>query len=420
MNKPLLVISAPIFTRSGYGSHSRDILKAIRKLDKFDIKILSQRWGNTPFTALKGDDEFAVWCRENTVNTQLSKKPDVFVQISVANEFQPVGEFNIGITAGVETDLAPHSFVEGCNRMDLIVVPSQFVKTVLERTTYTEANKQTGQAIREIKIEKPIVVLFEGVDETIYSKGFGHSEILKDVETDFNFLFVGHWLQGAPGEDRKDIYTLIDVFCTTFGNQPKEKQPGLILKTSSATFSVMDREAMVEKINWVTDRLKSVPPIYLLHGDMSDEEISSLYYDDKVKVMASFTKGEGYGRPLAEFTFTGKPVIASKWSGHLDFLSEDGAILVDGDVKPVHQSVVNDFLIKESKWFTVNASDACAKMFDVWKNYDKHISNSKKLQQRNKKEFSLSQMDVELKEIFNTYVKVKEYKPIVLPELVKL
>jgi glycosyltransferase involved in cell wall biosynthesis len=420
MNKPLLVISAPIFTRSGYGSHSRDILKAIRKLDKFDIKILSQRWGNTPFTALKGDDEFAVWCRENTVNTQLSKKPDVFVQISVANEFQPVGEFNIGITAGVETDLAPHSFVEGCNRMDLIVVPSQFVKTVLERTTYTEANKQTGQAIREIKIEKPIVVLFEGVDETIYSKGFGHSEILKDVETDFNFLFVGHWLQGAPGEDRKDIYTLIDVFCTTFGNQPKEKQPGLILKTSSATFSVMDREAMVEKINWVTDRLKSVPPIYLLHGDMSDEEISSLYYDDKVKVMASFTKGEGYGRPLAEFTFTGKPVIASKWSGHLDFLSEDGAILVDGDVKPVHQSVVNDFLIKESKWFTVNASDGCSKMFDVWKNYDKHISNSKKLQQRNKKEFSLSQMDVELKEIFNTYVKVKEYKPIVLPELVKL
>jgi glycosyltransferase involved in cell wall biosynthesis len=420
MNKPLLVISAPIFTRSGYGSHSRDILKAIRKLDKFDIKILSQRWGNTPFTALKGDDEFAVWCRENTVQTQLSKKPDVFVQISVANEFQPVGEFNIGITAGVETDLAPHSFVEGCNRMDLIVVPSQFVKSVLEKTTYTEANKQTGQVIREIKITKPIVVLFEGVDESIYSKGFGHSEILKDVETDFNFLFVGHWLQGAPGEDRKDIYTLIDAFCTTFGNQPNEKQPGLILKTSSATFSVMDREAMVEKIRWVTNRLKTVPPIYLLHGDMSDEEISSLYYDDKVKVMASFTKGEGYGRPLAEFTFTGKPVIASKWSGHMDFLSEDGAILIDGEVKPIHQSVVNDFLIKESKWFTVNASDACSKMFEVWKNYDKHIPNSKKLQQRNKKQFSLSQMDIELKEIFDTYVKVKEYKPIVLPELVKL
>jgi glycosyltransferase involved in cell wall biosynthesis len=420
MNKPLLVISAPIFTRSGYGSHSRDILKAIRKLDKFDIKILSQRWGNTPFTALKGDDEFAVWCRENTVQTQLSKKPDVFVQISVANEFQPVGEFNIGITAGVETDLAPHSFVEGCNRMDLIVVPSHFVKSVLEKTTYTETNKQTGQAIREIKITKPIVVLFEGVDESIYSKGFGHNDILKDVETDFNFLFVGHWLQGAPGEDRKDIYTLIDVFCTTFGNQPKEKQPGLILKTSSATFSVMDREAMVEKIKWVTNRLKSVPPIYLLHGDMSDEEISSLYYDDKVKVMASLTKGEGYGRPLAEFTFTGKPIIASKWSGHMDFLSEDGSLLVDGEVKPIHQSVVNDFLIKESKWFTANASDACAKMFDVWKNYDKHLTNSKKLQQRNKKEFSLSQMDVELKEIFDTYVKVKEYKQIVLPELVKL
>lgn len=420
MNKPLLVISAPIFTRSGYGSHSRDILKAIRKLDKFEIKIISQRWGNTPFTALKDDDEFSVWCRERIVKTQLSKKPDVFVQISVANEFQPIGEFNIGITAGVESDLAPHSFVEGCNRMNLIVVPSHFTKNVLEKSIYTEADKETGRAIREIKITKPIVVLFEGVDETIYSNGFGHTEILKDIKEDFNFLFVGHWLHGAPGEDRKDIYTLIDAFCTTFGNQPKEKQPGLILKTSSATFSVIDRDSMIEKIKWVTKRLKDVPPIYLLHGDMSDEEISSLYYDDKVKVMASFTKGEGYGRPLAEFTFTGKPIVASKWSGHLDFLTDDGSLLVDGDVKPIHESVVNEFLIKESKWFTVNASDGCAKLFNVWKNYDKHISNSKKLQQRNKKQFSLSQMDVELKQIFDTYVKVAEYKQLVLPELIKL
>lgn len=419
MNKPLLVISAPVLTRSGYGDHARDLLRSIKKLDKFDIKILSQRWGETPFTELKDDEEFSVWCRERIVKTNLTKKPDVFVQVTVANEFQPIGEFNIGITAGVESNIAPQSFIDGCNRMDLIIVPSNFVRDTLLNTLYDEVNKQTGQVIRQHKIEKPIHVLFEGVDETIYSTSHGIN-LLNDVKEDFAFLFVGHWLQGAPGEDRKDVYTLIDAFCTVFGKEQKEKQPALILKTSSASFSVIDRESMIEKIKWVTNKFSNVPPIYLLHGDLNLKEMASLYHDPKVKAMVSFTKGEGFGRPLCEFTFTGKPIIASKWSGPLDFLTIDGSVLVDGELTPVHQSVVNDFLIKESKWFTVNATDACNKLYDVWKNYKKYNSKSSELAKRNKKEFSLTNMDTKLQELFETYVKVKEYKQIVLPELVKL
>jgi glycosyltransferase involved in cell wall biosynthesis len=419
MNKPTLVFSAPVLTRSGYGDHARDLLRSIRKLDRFDVKILSQRWGETPFTELKDDDEFSVWCRDRIVKTNLTKKPDVFIQVTVANEFQPIGEFNIGITAGVETNTAPHTFIEGCNRMDLILVPSTFVKDTLLNTSYAEVNKETNQTIREYKITKPIHVLFEGVDESVYSHTHNHS-LLDNVREDFAFLFVGHWLQGAPGEDRKDIYTLIDAFCSVFGKEQTKNQPALILKTSSASFSIIDREAMVDKIKWVTNKFSNVPPIYLLHGDLTAKEMSSLYYDEKVKAMVSFTKGEGFGRPLCEFTFTGKPVIASKWSGQLDFLTNEGSVLIDGELTPVHQSVVNDFLIKESKWFTVNPTDACNKLYDVWKNYKKYNQKSEILSKRNRKQFSLSNMDSKLKDIFDNYVKVKEFKQIVLPELVKL
>ena len=52
MNKPVLIMSAPIATCSGYGAHSRDIFASLLKMDRFDIKILSQKWGNTPMNAL--------------------------------------------------------------------------------------------------------------------------------------------------------------------------------------------------------------------------------------------------------------------------------------------------------------------------------------------------------------------------------
>jgi hypothetical protein len=56
MSKPLCLVTAPVATRSGYGAHSRDICRALIKLDKYDVKIWAVRWGNTPMNALiEGD-----------------------------------------------------------------------------------------------------------------------------------------------------------------------------------------------------------------------------------------------------------------------------------------------------------------------------------------------------------------------------
>jgi len=341
--------------------------------------------------------------------------------MSVANEFEPKGNFNIGITAGVETTVLPKEFIDGGNKMDLILVPSQFTKSLFEKTQFQEQDKQTKQVIRVFKNEKPVEVLFEGVDiETYVNYPKSDVDILDGIESDFNFLFVGHWLKGNLGQDRKDIGMLIKTFSTIFKYLPKEKRPGLVLKTSSAGFSVIDRENMREKIESIIKDLKDVPPIYLLHGDLKDEEMAQLYNHPKVKAMLSFTKGEGYGRPLAEFATTGKPIIVSKWSGLVDFLPPENTVFLDGQLTDVHQSAADKFLLKESKWFTVNYSDAANKIYQVFNDYNNHLKKSAGLKTNIVNNFTMEKMTEELDKIMDKYSSsMPVQKPFQLPKLKK-
>jgi glycosyltransferase involved in cell wall biosynthesis len=418
MSKPLLVFQGPVATRSGYGDHSRDLLKSLFDMDKFDIKIIPTRWGNTPQNQLDETSDLGQKILSNII-VQLTQQPDVYVQVSVANEFRKVGKYNIGVTAGVETTVAPKEFIDGCNQMDLVLVPSDFTKQVLEKTSFAESDKRTGQKIRDIMVTTPIEVLFEGVDTSIFKSV--KTDFLKGVDTDFNFLYVGHWLGGDLGHDRKDVGMMIKTFCTVFKNLPKGKQPGLILKTSHAGFSVGEREDIAGKINSIVKEFgDKCPPIHLVWGDLTESELNELYNDDKVKTMISFTKGEGYGRPLAEFATTGKPIIVSKWSGLCDFLPEDNTIYLEGELKNVHESAHNQFLLKESKWFYVDYTKAAQVIFDVHKNYDSYLKKSKGLSDNINNRFSLTKMTEVFKGIFDRYVTIKQKVELVLPQIKKL
>jgi len=419
MSKPLLLFQAPIATRSGYGDHSRDILKSLFDLDTYDVKIVPTRWGNTPQDQIDPQTEFGQKILSNIV-TQINKQPDIFIQVSVANEFKKVGKYNIGITAGVETTLAPQEFIQGSNLMDLVITPSEFTKDTLIKTVYTQVDKNTKQPVGELKTTTPVEVLFEGVNLDVFNSK-SESSILESVDTDFNFLYVGHWLQGNLGQDRKDTGMVIKTFCTVFKDLPKNQQPGLILKTSAAGFSVGEREIVADKIKQVTEEYgDKCPPIHLIFGDLSESELNSLYNDKKVKAMLMFTKGEGYGRPLAEFATTGKPILVSNWSGHVDFLPKENTVFLEGELTHVHESAQNKFLLKDSKWFTVDYSKAAQKIFDVFKNYKKYEKDSKGLKTNIQKNFSLDKMTTKLGEILNKYVKVQQHVELKLPTIKKL
>ena len=398
--KPTLVFQAPVATRSGYGDHARDLLHSLYKLDKFEIKVISTRWGNTPMDSLNYDNPFHKWIVDNII-PGIEQKPDIYIQVTVPNEFQPVGHYNIGITAAIETTHSPLDWVHGCNRMDLIIVPSEHSKKSLVDTIYNEQDKNSGQLIAQHKIQKPVEILFEGFDEM----DFGTEDVvniteLDSIKEDFAFLFVGHWLRGDLGEDRKNVGMMIKTFAMAFKNE--KVKPALVLKTSSAGFSVMDRETTIKKIKEVLGKDYKSVPIYLLHGDLTPSEMNGLYEHKKVKAMLNFTKGEGFGRPLLEFSLTGKPVIVSNWSGHIDFLKQ-GAVLLEGELKPVHESAADQFLLKESQWFNVNISKALLSIKDVYKNYDKYKTESSKLKKYNLANFSLTKMTEGFDSILNQY-----------------
>jgi glycosyltransferase involved in cell wall biosynthesis len=421
--KPLFVISCPLDTHSGYGARSRDIAKSIIKSGKYDVKIISQRWGATPFGFLnesKSEDKQILDCILH--QPQLPKQPEVWIQITVPNEFQPVGKFNIGITAGIETTVCHASWLDGVNRMDLTLVSSEHAKQVFKQSSFEEKNQQ-GQIVRQVQLEKPVEVLFEGANTDIYKKidtlTTEINDFINDVDEDFNFLYVGHWLQGEIGQDRKDTGMLVKTFLETF--RGKGKKPALILKTSVGTYSVMDREEILNKIRVIRRAIgdKDLPNIYLLHGELTDEEVNELYNHPKVKAHVSFTKGEGFGRPLLEASISQKPVIASNWSGHLDFLDPEMSVLLPGQLTQLHPSaVVQDMLLPESGWFTVDYKKAADTLEDVYKNYKKYTDGAKRQSYRSRTEFSLEKMSEKLLSILEA--KVPKQVPLKLPTLKKI
>jgi hypothetical protein len=288
----------------------------------------------------------------------------------VPNEFQAIGKVNIGVTAGTEGDICHPDWIDNLNSMQIVIVPSVFTKEVFENSA-----KQHNKVITT-----KIYVIPEYFDETIYNNQVKTDlQVLNDIPESFAFLSVGHWLQGQLGEDRKNIGGVIHCFFQTFKNQ--KDQPALVLKTSGATYSILDRIEIETKINQVRNFFKStdkLPNVYLLHGDLTDDEMNALYNHKKIKALVSFTKAEGFGRPLLEFSTTSKPIIAPHYSGQADFLKKDFICEVKGSLTEIHPSAQNDWLIAGAKWFTPDYGHASSMLKDVKANYKKWLELAKR------------------------------------------
>lgn len=415
--KNTFYISCPIDTYSGYGSRSRDLVKTIIESDKYDVKIIPQRWGNTAWGYIQDHSEKWGFLEQYLYKQpQLDKQPDIWAQITVPNEFQPVGKYNIGITAGMETTGVHHTWVEGVNRMDLTLVPSEHSKTSFLNSVFQQQNQQ-GQIVGEVKVNKPIEVLFEGVDLDTFVSKKGNFPL--EIKEDFAYLCVGHWLQGDFGEDRKNIGYTIKAFLEVFKN--KKKAPALILKTPVGNSSYMGRDELVKRVEQLKSSVNAtrLPSIYILNGDLSEEQLNELYNHPKVKAFMMFTKGEGYGRPLLEFSLSKKPILSTNWSGHIDFLNKDFCCLVNGELKNVHQSAAQkDMILQEFQWFTPNDGEVGFYIKDVYENYKKYQELAKRQAYHSKENFSLSKMGEKLMEILEQNVpEIAQEVKLELPKL---
>lgn len=434
MNKHICKIYAPVETFSGYGARSRDFVRSLIKLkgEEWDIKIISCRWGETPMNYLDIHNEKWGFLREYILKEPLTHQPDYMFWITIPSEAQIWGKYNILVTAGIESTICDPSWIEGINRMDLTLVSSEHSKNVFLNSKFDK--QENGVKIGELKVEKPIEVLFEGCDLDIYrafnpNKSFGVAGSVKTYKEEkqfdlsqipekFLFLTVGHYIGNAIlGEDRKNIGLTIKAFLETFKNV--QNPPALLLKTSGASASYIDRDNILRKYYNVKNTVQGkLPNVYILHGDLSDEEMNSLYNHPKVKAMVSLTKGEGYGRPLAEFSLVKKPIIASGWSGQLDFLNPEFTVLLKGQLHEIHPSaIVDKILIQGAKWFAPDFRDTQNYMKDIYKNYKKYQELAKRQSNFTKVNFSWNKMHQRLGEILENYIMVPKVVELKIPKI---
>mgnify|MGYP003116270067 CR=1 FL=1 len=414
--KKQVLMCAPFNTRSGYGDHARSIFYSIMDREDFEIKCVDVRWGETPRNHLDPNIPKHKRLLDTFTDGQSIQKPDIYIDIRIPNEFQTPAKFNIGITAGVETDVVSPEFIMGCNKMDLNVVTSKFTATTFSKCAYDQTKEVNGQQqkIGTVKLERPMTVLSEGIDTSIYKpiKDAGKSDdlfkkqIYDMVDESFVFLHVGQWGKGRYGEDRKNIAVMIKTFLQAFANQPNP--PALLLKTNGADFSHLDKDDVIKKIQREKDKFKSadsLPNIYLLHGDLTLEQMALLYNLPKVKAMLSCTHGEGFGRPLAEATCCDLPVITTGWSGQMDFLNDKQSTLIGGTLQPVPKELIwKPIIVEPSKWFCADEGDIIRKLRFFKKNHKKLKHQAKILGQVNRSKHSLEAMKKEFNQILDNIV----------------
>ena len=424
---------APFNTRSGYGDHARSIYYSIMDRDDLDIKCLDVKWGNTPRNHLRPEVSRHKKLLDSFVTQdQIKGQPDVLMDIRIPNEFSTGAKINIGITAGVETDVVSPEFLEGMNKMNLNIVPSKFTAYTFNKCTYDKMQDTPNgqkQKIGEIKNERPIHVLFEGVDTDIYCPKQKHElekglyrELDDLIKEEFAYLHVGQWGNAGFGEDRKNIGVMIKSFLKAFANL--SNAPALVLNPNGANFSILDRADIKKKIQSVKDMFDGVklPNIYLIHGDFTIQEMSTLYNHPKIGAFITCTHGEGFGRPMLEASCCDLPVIASKWSGHLDFLTDAESMLIDGFLKPVPKSALwKPIIVEPSQWFDVNEADVVRKIRTFHKKRKLIQKKAKRLGKKNRREFSLKAMGIEFNKIMDELIKgIPQQVGLKLPKLKKV
>ena len=329
-----VLLRAPLLTSSGYGVHSRQIFESIEAIPNIKLDVECLNWGQTPWL-INNELNDGLIGRIMNCSKKISPPYDITIQVQLPDEWDAsLGHKNIGISAVVETDRCNPKWIDACNDMDYVVVPSDFTKSVLKKSGI---------------VTTPIEVIPEWFNQ--YILPLNNLTPIKgiDIKTKNNFLILGQLGSANAEDDRKNIFNTIKWICEHF----KERNDvGIILKTNMGKNTTIDKKITINILKQMKRHIgKTKVKIYLLHGSMTDKEIARLYLHKNIKCLVSATRGEGYGLPLIEAAASGMPIIATNWSGHLQFLKPGKFIPVDYDMKEINDSRIdNRIFLKGFKW----------------------------------------------------------------------
>jgi len=385
--KTKILVRGPVLSQSGYGEQSRFALRALRsREDIFDIYIIPVNWGQTGWCSTV--DEEREWLDKRIVQTNLYMQQkgnfDISLQITIPNEWQRMAPLNIGYTAGIETTKVAPVWLQKANEMDKIIVVSNHAKQIFEQSLYEGQHPETGQKV-VLKCETPIEVVNYAV------RHFEEKSLGLKFDYDFNYLCMCQW---GP---RKNLTNTIRWFV----EENFDQEVGLVIKTNIKNNSLIDREHTETNLKQILGNDKDRKcKIYLLHGDLSEGEITSLYRHPQIKAIISATHGEGFGLPLFESAYNGLPVMAPGWSGQCDFLYMPDTRRKNNKLRPMFASVEYDIkpVQKEAHWEGVVQADSMwcfpkegsfkRRLREIRTKYSSFKKNANKLQKWILKEFT--------------------------------
>lgn len=425
-NKIRVNVLFPFLTLSGYGRRSLDVLRALvdLKWEEWDFHIASLRFGNSPYISLDTSDPIneKIMSRTFPLQEVLSAQAELGFFCTVPSELitARIAKYQVLFTAGIESTLCSPDFIKGYNAMDLVITSSEHAMNVFKSTAWN-VNNEKGEVTSQLKVNKPGRVLMEGVDVNQYSRKNTQAFDLPQVKEDFNFFINGMLLPGdftnPYGHDRKNFLTTIKVFLETF--KDRKIKPGLIIKTTCGSYSYADQEATLYRINQVKASVTGdLPNIYLLHGQLSDEELVGLYQNPKIKAMVAVS-AEGWGRTPLEFSCaTSKPLIVPPYGGMTDYLHSDYNLVVGGSIQPIHKSIYNDFFVEGAQIYYPDITQLSGALMDMYTNYPEYSEKGLRQGHHSRTKFSLDVMKNDLKTLIDESIpKFSVPVPIVLPKL---
>ena len=372
-----VLLEAPILTKSGYGEHAKLVYSAISKNTHLDIFVDALNWGSCSWENASSDinksivkfKTYEIECKQKNEKQQY----DLQIRVGIANEFEKKAPYSVLVTAGIETDRVSANWLMKTHQgIDKIIVPSEHAKSGFLQSAYEVVNNNTNQKT-ELRCASPVEVVPYPVKKQL------GPPLEIDFETEFNFLQIS--MMGP----RKNIEQSITCFIEEFRDNDKV---GLVLKTSFSKSSLIDREKTRSQLKSFVDSLGPKKcKIYLLHGNLTESEIHSLYTHPKIHAYFTTTHGEGYGLPLFEAAYSGLPIVATDWSGHLDFLTGTHKgkkkklfAKIDYELKKVQaHAVYGDLILKESRWAFPKNMSVKSQLAKVYRDYGMYKSWAKSL-----------------------------------------
>ena len=409
--KKVLLIG-PVLSNSGYGEHARCVLRSLlRNLGEFQIFIHPTNWGATSTdTADTPENRYILDCIRRAHHY---KGPyDLSVQVALPNEWQNAAKVNIGVTAAVETDRCNPQWIHACNQVDKVIVVSEHAANSLTSMKY-QLQDEHGNPSQILKASGPISVVGYPV------KNFEDSNFSENLNIgEFNFLSVA---QISP---RKNISNMIKWFVEEFYSE----EVGLLLKCNLVNDSIMDREKtcgfLRQLIQQIDPQNKRKCKIHVLHGRLSEQDLHSVYQDERVKGYVTTAHGEGFGLPVFEAAYSGLPVVATNWSGYLDFLrapvtnATSGKITTQSlflktkfELKQIEpEAVMKDILIPESQWAYADEKSFKRNLRSLYNSHNKYKKDAKILQDHLVETYSEDNVHNKMLEEIQSVLSVNEDK----------